>query len=41
MYIHNNIKNGNTSIEKIEENREQFKSDLNEKIGNSKRKSKI
>ena len=45
MYIHNNIKNGNTSIEKIEENGEQFKSDLNMKQeitrGNPKYKSKV
>ena len=41
MLICNNIKNGNTSIKKLEEDRKQFKSNLNEmKKGNSKNKSK-
>ena len=30
MYIYNNIKNGNTSIEKLEEDQENFKSNLSE-----------
>ena len=41
MYIYNEIKNGNISIEKIEEDQKQFKSKLNEiNTGNSKHKSK-
>ena len=32
MYIYNNIQKGNTSIEKIEEDQNQFKSKLNEII---------
>ena len=42
MHIYNNIKNGNTSIEKIEEDQTQFKSNLKEIItGNPKYKSKV
>ena len=41
MVICNNIKNGNTSIKKLEEDQKQFKSNLNEMTkGNSKNKSK-
>ena len=37
MHIYNEIKNGNISIEKIEEDQKQFKSKLNEiTIGNRK-----
>ena len=40
MHIYNEIKNGNMSIEKIEEDQKQFKSDLNEITrGNTKKKS--
>ena len=40
-YICNEIKNGNISIEKIEEDEKQFKSKLNEiTTGNPKHKSK-
>ena len=42
MHIYNNIKNRNTSIEKIDEDHKQFKSNLKEIItGNPKHKSKI
>ena len=42
MYTYNNIKNGNTSIEKIEEDQEYFKSNLSEITkGNTKYKSKV
>ena len=41
MHIYNEIKNGNISIEKIEESQKQFKSKLNEiTTGNPKHKSK-
>ena len=41
MYIQNEIKNDNISIEKIEEDQKQFKSKLNEiTTGNPKHKSK-
>ena len=41
MHIYDEIKNGNISIEKIEEDQKQFKSKLNEiTTGNSKHKSK-
>ena len=41
MDIYNQIKNGNISIEKIEEDQEQFNSKLNEiTTANSKRKLK-
>ena len=41
MDIYNQTKNGNISIEKIEEDQEQFNSKLNEiTTGNSKRKLK-
>ena len=41
-HIYNNIKNGKTSIWKIEQDQEQFKSDLNEITrGNSKRNQQI
>ena len=41
MYIYNNIKNGNVSVEKIEEDQKQFKSKLNEiTTGNPRHESK-
>ena len=41
MYIYNEIKNGNISIEKVEKGQEQCKSKLNQiTIGNRKNKSK-
>ena len=41
LHIYNNIKNSNISIEKIEEDKKQFKSKLNEiTTGNLRYKSK-
>ena len=41
LHIYNNIKNSNMSIEKIEEDKKQFKSKLNEiTTGNLRYKSK-
>ena len=39
MHIYNDIKNGNTPIEKIEEDQKQFKLELNEIRKNPKKKS--
>ena len=40
MYVYNEIKNGNMSMENIEQDQKQFKSDLNfKKSGNTKKKS--
>ena len=42
IYIYDNVKNGNISIQKIEEDQKHFKSDLNEITkGNLKYKSKV